>query len=99
MKVTTIELSLIQSILTKYLNSENTLAFAFGSRVAGSARADSDLDLMLRAKSKVEPATLSHLKEEFENSNLPFKVDLIDESAMSDDFKAKIKDCLELIPF
>ena len=50
--------------------------WAFGSRVKGNARASSDLDLVLFA-SPTQRSQVFALQEALEESNLPFKVDLL----------------------
>lgn len=47
----------------------------FGSRAKGTARDLSDLDLVLRAS--IAPIDLAKLRSAFEESNLPYKVDLV----------------------
>lgn len=55
----------------------------FGSRAAGRARPFSDLDLLL-----VEPARLSwlqraDLRDQFEASDLPFRVDVVEAGSLA----------------
>lgn len=70
--------------------------FCFGSRADGTFRASSDLDVLLKARSgaKIPLEKLSRLKELFEDSDLPFKVDVLDELAISKEFKRKIEKTL-----
>ena len=49
--------------------------WAYGSRVKGTARANSDLDLVAFATSSQLPL-VSHLKDAIAESNIPFLVDL-----------------------
>jgi type I restriction enzyme S subunit len=52
---------------------------AFGSRVAGTARRFSDLDLaVMGAGDGPDAASLERLREAFEESELPIRVDVID---------------------
>lgn len=46
-----------------------------GSRAKGTAGKLSDLDLCYQEE--IPWNVLSHIREDFENSNLPFKVDLV----------------------
>jgi predicted nucleotidyltransferase len=62
----------------------------FGSRVQGRARPFSDLDIALVDSSPIPPYTLGRLKEDFEESTLPFRVDLLDWQAISPEFRAVI---------
>ena len=63
---------------------------AFGSRVSGPAKSYSDLDLAVVAPGKLNPDTLRHLKEAFEESDLPFRVDVLDWDDASSEFQAAI---------
>ena len=53
----------------------NTTAWVYGSRVKWTARPQSDLDLVVFAKPDQE-RRVSDLREAFEESSLPFRVDL-----------------------
>lgn len=62
------------ALLNRYI--PNTTVWAFGSRAKWQARANSDLDLVAFATPS-QAASISVLKEALEESNLPFKVDLL----------------------
>jgi len=51
---------------------------AFGSRVVGKAKVYSDLDLAVICQGDLSAECLRHLKEAFEESDLPFRVDVLD---------------------
>ena len=61
--------------------------WAFGSRVVGNAREYSDLDLALITEEPISLGVMADLVASFEESNLPFKVDLIDWACTSDNFR------------
>lgn len=50
---------------------------AFGSRVEGRARPHSDLDLVVLGETPVRAETWADLGADFEESDLPFRVDLV----------------------
>jgi predicted nucleotidyltransferase len=75
---------IVQEILSQY----QVEAFVFGSRVKNSARTFSDLDLCL--KQDYDKTTIRKLHEAFEESNLPFKVDLVLWSELSESFQRQI---------
>ena len=50
--------------------------WAFGSRVHGTARPESDLDLVVFSNPK-EAGQVAQLREALEESNLPFRVDIL----------------------
>jgi uncharacterized protein len=62
---------IILSILSKYPYK----FYAYGSRVKNQAKKYSDLDLCFYGEISLN--VLSHIEEDFEESNLPFKVDLV----------------------
>ena len=64
---------------------------AFGSRVDGTARDYSDLDLVIVGKERLDPKRFRHLKEAFEESHLPFRVDVLDWRALSKNFRDSIE--------
>ncbi|MEN8236621.1 MAG: nucleotidyltransferase domain-containing protein [Pseudomonadota bacterium] len=82
-------------IVTKILEKYPHRFYAFGSRVTGENQPLSDLDLCIMEH--VPSQVKSQLAEDFEESNLPFKVDLILWAEIDDDFKALIRDDLELV--
>ena len=69
---------------------------AYGSRAKGTAHALSDLDLC--SLKPIPRKVISNIQEDFRNSNLPYKVDIIDWNRCSADFQACIKDDLITLP-
>ncbi len=69
--------------------------WAFGSRARWTARETSDLDLVLRSpaqlETRLEAGLLDDLKEAFEESDLPFMVDLLDWATVSEKFRKVIE--------
>jgi predicted nucleotidyltransferase len=64
---------------------------AFGSRVNWTAKGYSDLDLAVVGSGKLSDDTLRHLREAFEESDLPFRVDVLDWHAASPAFQKVIE--------
>lgn len=79
------DLKTIQGILKKYIPGLEVRAF--GSRVLGSAKVYSDLDLAVVSQSQLDPVVLINLKEAFQESRLPFRVDVIDWQSISTGFQ------------
>ena len=69
---------------------------AFGSRANWTAKDYSDLDLVVVASGKLSEDTLRHLKEAFEESELPFRVDVLDWQATSPQFRKVIEKQYEI---
>ena len=59
----------------------------FGSRIKGTAKHYSDLDLVLLTEAPLTIRQQRELEEAFSDSDLPFKVDLIDWVSCCDNFK------------
>ena len=62
-------------------------AFIFGSWAQGNNREYSDIDLGILGSIKLPPSRIVKIKNDLEDSNLPYRVDLIDFSTVSDKFK------------
>lgn len=73
-------------------------ARVFGSRVSGTAKASSDLDLAVVCEGRMDFDTLRLLREAFEESDLPFRVDVLDWHAISDSFRRVIEAGCETLP-
>ncbi|UCC99598.1 MAG: nucleotidyltransferase domain-containing protein [Phycisphaerales bacterium] len=70
---------------------------AFGSRSNGTATKHSDLDLAIVGEGRLERRVKTLLREAFEESDLPFRVDVIDYNAVSQEFRAVIEQKYEVI--
>lgn len=71
-------LIIIKQILHQYLPPEVNV-WAFGSHVTGKAKKFSDLDLVLDAhNNSLKREIIINLAEKFDESDLPYKVDLVD---------------------
>ena len=70
---------------------------AFGSRVSWTARATSDLDLALMTTEPLNIGCTAELKAAFTESDLPFRVDLVDWANTSESFRRVIEaECVVL---
>jgi len=70
---------------------------AFGSRVVGKVKSYSDLDLTVVCQEDLSAERLRHLKEAFEESDLPFRVDVLDWNRISESFCKVIEQGYEVI--
>jgi predicted nucleotidyltransferase len=84
------DLETVEGILRQYIPEHEV--WAFGSRVRGTAREHSDLDLVVRTTRPLLPAQLGDLKEAFELSNLPMKVDILDGSTLTPNFQDIVRE-------
>ncbi len=61
--------------------------YLFGSRINGSWREYSDLDICIKNTEKTDMSQLSFIREKFANSDLPFTVDIVDYQRCDEAFK------------
>jgi len=92
--ITDSERKLIESIIRSEITG--CAALAFGSRVNGTHTASSDLDIAIIASDN-HPVPIWDIKEQFMESDIPFKVDVLDYNQISDTFRRIIDQGCELI--
>jgi uncharacterized protein len=63
----------------------------FGSRIHGTAKPWSDLDLAIKADSALEWKLLAEIDETFQESELPFSVDVLDWNDIAESFRKAIE--------
>lgn len=78
----------VSAILQRYL--ANYPVWAFGSRVTGKPKPYSDLDLVIISDQPLSLALLAEVAEAFSDSDLPWKVDLVDWATTSERFRQVI---------
>ncbi len=88
--VTPHHLDIVHCILGKYL--PECEARVFGSRYTGTAKLYSDLDIAFVGHEKLDWRLLADIKEEFQESELPFRVDILDWNAISAEFRKVIEE-------
>jgi predicted nucleotidyltransferase len=71
--------------------------FIFGSRAKGPTKPHSDLDILIKGLTGVDAKTMRKLKSAFEESDLPFRVDVLDWAALTESFRKIIEqDCVKI---
>ncbi len=85
--ITEAQRALILDLLDKHL--PNTTAWVYGSRAKGEARPKSDLDMVVFA-GHAQSRRVYDLKEAFEESNLPFRVDVFIWDSMPERFRERV---------
>lgn len=78
-------LEIIRDIIAK--NAPGIEVWVFGSRINGTAKKFSDIDLAIISPKPLPLNLMTSLQDAFSESDLPIKVDLVDWSAISEDFK------------
>lgn len=94
-QVTPAEWRIVQALLQKYLPGYPVCAF--GSRARGQPKPFSDLDLAIMTEQPLPLDCLAELREAFSESDLPWKVDLVDWARTPETFRAHIRPQLVLL--
>ncbi len=79
---------IVRTILQKHVPGH--AVWAFGSRAKGTAKPFSDLDVAVISEHPLPLELCAHLGEDFSQSDLPWKVDVVDWATASDVFRAII---------
>ena len=83
-------LDIIRHILNKHLSGDVDV-WVFGSRAKRTTRRSSDLDLALEGKRAIEAGVMVRIRCDFEDSDLPYEVDVLDMSAIGENFRKIIE--------
>jgi predicted nucleotidyltransferase len=95
--VTSDQLELVRSILSQFVPGSRVVAF--GSRATGNSKPFSDLDLVIYSRVPLAIEVLANLRMAFSESNLPFKVDLIESHELTPQFLQSIsKSGIQILP-
>ncbi len=80
---------IVRDILRKHVPQYTV--WAFGSRARGTAKPFSDLDLVILTEHPLPLEVSAALAEDFSESDLPYKVDLVDWATTADSFRQIIE--------
>ncbi len=69
------------------MGGEKVRIFVFGSRARGNQHKTSDVDIGFIPNRNFDRKKMTLLKAEIENLNIPYKVELVDFSGVSEKFK------------
>jgi type I restriction enzyme S subunit len=83
------EWEIVSDLLRRLLPEREV--WAFGSRVKGTAKPFSDLDLAVLGSQPLSLSILAGLADDFSESDLPFKVDIVDWATTSQRFRELIE--------
>lgn len=90
-------LVMVREILRKHL-PDNSTVWVFGSRAKAATKKYSDLDLLIDMGGKELPLPLlSDLNDDFDESDLPYKVDVVDWNTITESFRKRIQNHRELL--
>ncbi len=90
------QLEIVRAILQRHLPGRDVRIY--GSRARGDAKPFSDLDLAVMGNDPVSPGTMAALQDDFTESDLPFKVDVLEWATLSESFREAIRKDLVILP-
>lgn len=79
----------LKSLIFETLKEENVIVILFGSRARGDFSRVSDIDIGVLPGKNFDRRKLVFLKERIEDLNIPYTVDVVDLSRVSEVFKEK----------
>ena len=77
----------IKNLILNTLKDEKVKVFIFGSRVRGDNCTASDVDIGYIPKDNFDERKITFLKDRFEDSTIPYKVEVINFNSVSEDFR------------
>ena len=84
-------LEIVQDILREHL-PEDVKVWVFGSRANWTTKDSSDLDLAVEGAARLDHKAMSALEVAFEESDLPYFVDVVDLNTVGDAFKRIVEE-------
>jgi predicted nucleotidyltransferase len=83
------ELAIVEKILRRYVPDREV--WAFGSRTRPPCKPFSDLDLAILGSEPLPLGVMVDLKDEFSESDFPYRVDIVDWATTSERFRQIIE--------
>ena len=77
----------MKSLVIETFKEENVIVILFGSRARGDYSKVSDIDICLLPEKNLNKRKLILLKEKIEDLNLPYTIDVVDLSKVSETLK------------
>ena len=90
-------IEIIQNMFSEQLKTENYDLYVFGSRSKNNNGKYSDIDISFQGQNILSLKEILTLKHEFEYSEIPYKIDIIDLNSCNSEFLEMIQDDLILI--
>ena len=83
-------LEIVLDILRENL-APDVKVWVFGSRASWATKRSSDLDLALEGADRIDRKVRGALEDAFEDSDLPYTVDIVDMNRVSDKFRRVVE--------
>lgn len=80
----------LKETVTTSLKNEKVKIILFGSRARGNNHLSSDVDIGIIPAGEFDEKPITLLKEKIENLNIPYKIDIVNLSEVSEEFRNEI---------
>ena len=91
-------LDFVLSVLKRNISDVDVKFYVFGSRAKGTNKKYSDIDIAVDLNGKkLDVSILGKILIEFQESTLPYEVDVVDLNSIDEDFRNLIKKDLVLL--
>ena len=77
----------LKELIIDFLKYDNVKVVLFGSRARGDSYISSDVDIGIIPHEKFAKNKITLLRENVENLNIPYKVEIVDFSEVSESFR------------
>ena len=85
--LTASQCELLDKLLVRPLKDMGASVWIFGSRARGDHKTFSDIDILFETNQEIGLGRLSQFKEALEESNLPYKVDIVNLCDLADSYR------------
>ncbi|PIR42164.1 hypothetical protein CO058_02810 [candidate division WWE3 bacterium CG_4_9_14_0_2_um_filter_35_11] len=89
------DLDIIKEIINNYIDINKNKAFIFGSQATGKTSKSSDIDIAIEGP-KLDSQIYFEIKNAFDESDLPYKTDIVEFRNVSSNFQKIAKE--KIIP-
>jgi predicted nucleotidyltransferase len=80
----------VRRIVLGVVSERNVRVYLFGSWARGEASRLSDIDVAIDPQIALPRGTLAQLREQLEESHIPYRVDVVDLSHVSSEFRQRV---------
>lgn len=84
-------LARVREIVLEALRGRAVRVYVFGSSVTGPIHRASDIDVAVEAREPLPPGLLGELRDQLEESDIPYEVDVVDLGAVSPGFRERVQ--------
>lgn len=92
-----VEFQILKDLLIDPLKDQGAQLWIFGSRARGDHQKFSDIDILFSVSKKLPEIFLFNIKDSLEESNLPYKVDLVNLENLAKSYRDDVlKDRIQL---